>query len=80
VRVSKLQIVILILACAAGAFGFISAFSEIPSPVVTNGPDFGSIEGVGREMLSDYLYPFEVISLVLLAAIVGVVLLAKKVI
>jgi NADH:ubiquinone oxidoreductase subunit 6 (subunit J) len=31
-------------------------------------------------MLSGYLYPFEVISLILLVAIVGVVLLAKKVI
>jgi len=31
-------------------------------------------------MLSDFVYPFEVISLILLVAIVGVVLLAKKVI
>jgi NADH-quinone oxidoreductase subunit J len=80
VRVSKLQIVILAVVCAAGAFGFISVFSQIPTTVVTHTAAFGSIEGVGREMLSDYLYPFEVISLVLLAAIVGVVLLAKKVI
>ena len=79
-RVTKLQIVILLVVCAAGAFGFVNVLSEIPSPVVTSSPDFGSIEGVGKEMLSDYLYPFEVISLVLLAAIVGVVLLAKKVI
>jgi NADH:ubiquinone oxidoreductase subunit 6 (subunit J) len=35
---------------------------------------------VGRSMLSDFVYPFEVISLILLVAIVGVVLLAKKVI
>jgi len=40
----------------------------------------GSIEGVGKLMLGDYLYPFEVISVLLLVAIVGVVLLAKKVI
>ena len=31
-------------------------------------------------MLGDYLYPFEVISVLLLVAVVGVVLLAKKVI
>jgi len=31
-------------------------------------------------MLTDFVYPFEVISLILLVAIVGVVLLAKKVI
>ncbi len=79
-RVSKLQIVVLLLVCAACAAGFIGVFAGIPSPAVTPSPEFGSIEGVGREMLGDYLYPFEVISLVLLAAIVGVVLLAKKVI
>jgi NADH:ubiquinone oxidoreductase subunit 6 (subunit J) len=38
------------------------------------------MEAVGRSMLSDFVYPFEVISLILLVAIVGVVLLAKKVI
>jgi len=31
-------------------------------------------------MLSDFVYPFEVISLILLVAVVGVVLLAKRVI
>ena len=79
-RVSKPQILILLIICAACAAGFIGVFSEIPSPDVYTSGDFGSIEGVGREMLSDYLYPFEVISLVLLVAIAGVVLLAKKVI
>jgi NADH:ubiquinone oxidoreductase subunit 6 (subunit J) len=38
------------------------------------------MEAVGRSMLSGFIYPFEVISLILLVAIVGVVLLAKKVI
>ncbi len=40
--------------------------------------DFGSIEAVGRTILGPYLYAFEVISLVLLVAVVGVVLLAKR--
>jgi NADH-quinone oxidoreductase subunit J len=79
-QVGKLQIIVLLVVCIACAVGFINVFAEIPSPVVTNGAEFGSIEGVGRAMLSNYLYPFEVISLVLLVAIVGVVLLAKKVI
>ena len=42
--------------------------------------DFGNIEQVGELMLSAYLYPFEIISVLLLVAVVGVVLLAKKVI
>jgi NADH-quinone oxidoreductase subunit J len=79
-HVGKPQVLILLVLCAACAAGFIGVFSQIPTPEVVTGAEFGSIEAVGREMLSDYLYPFEVISLVLLVAIVGVVLLAKKVI
>jgi NADH-quinone oxidoreductase subunit J len=78
--VSKFQIVVLALICAACAFGFIQIFSEIPAEDVVTGPAFGNVEEVGKLMLSDFLYPFEMISVLLLAAIVGVVLLAKKVI
>ncbi len=66
--------------CAAGAVGAIRVFSMIEPARVEPTEAFGSIEAVGRLMLSGYLYPFEVISLILLVAIVGVVLLAKKVI
>ncbi|HEX5133724.1 MAG TPA: NADH-quinone oxidoreductase subunit J [Candidatus Krumholzibacteria bacterium] len=66
--------------CAAGAFGAIKVFSGLQPPAVDMAADFGSIEAVGRLMLSDFIYPFEVISLILLVAVVGVVLLAKKVI
>ena len=34
-------------------------------------PGFGNIESVGRSMLSDFVYPFEVISLILLVAVVA---------
>lgn len=78
--VSKIQVVLLAIICAACALGFIQVFSEIPSAEVATAPDFGSIEGVGALMLSEYLYPFELISVLLLVAVVGVVLLAKKVI
>jgi len=78
--VSKFQVVVLAVICAACAFGFIQVFSEIPAADVATSPEFGSVESVGRLMLSDFLYPFELISVLLLVAIVGVVLLAKKVI
>jgi NADH-quinone oxidoreductase subunit J len=78
--VSKFQIVVLALICAACAFSFIGVFAHIPTAEVAVQTDFGSVEGVGKLMLRDYLYPFEVISVLLLVAIVGVVLLAKKVI
>ena len=78
--VGKFQVVFLALICAACAYGFIRVFSYLPGEEVATPAGFGSIEGVGRMMLSNYLYPFEVISVLLLVAIVGVVLLAKKVI
>jgi NADH-quinone oxidoreductase subunit J len=38
----------------------------------------GGIEAVGRLLFTDYLFPFEVTSFLLLAAIVGVLTLAKR--
>jgi len=38
----------------------------------------GTIEFIGRELFSNYLFPFEAISLLLLAAIIGAVILAKR--
>ena len=66
--------------CAVAAFGAIRIFGDIEPAGVEMAADFGSMESVGRSMLSDFVYPFEVISLILLVAVVGVVLLAKKVI
>ena len=66
--------------CALGAFGAIQVFGDVDPGQVELAAGFGNIESVGRSMLSDFVYPFEVISLILLVAVVGVVLLAKKVI
>jgi NADH-quinone oxidoreductase subunit J len=41
-------------------------------------PDFGTAGAVGREVFGRFFYPFEVISLLLVAAMIGAVLLAKK--
>jgi NADH-quinone oxidoreductase subunit J len=64
--------------CAVAAFGAVQVFGDISPTKVEMATDFGAIEPVGRLMLTDFLYPFEVISLILLVAVVGVVLLAKK--
>jgi NADH-quinone oxidoreductase subunit J len=44
--------------------------------VLTN--DFGSIFTVGEKVFSDYLFPFEMLSLLLLAAVVGALVLSKR--
>lgn len=40
--------------------------------------DFGSPQNVGLTLFSDYLFPFEVVSVLLLIGIVGSILLAKR--
>ena len=40
--------------------------------------DFGSVKEVGRVLYTEYLLPFEMISLLLLAAIIGAVVLTRK--
>jgi NADH-quinone oxidoreductase subunit J len=42
------------------------------------GEDFGTTKAVGRMLFTDYLLPFEIASVLLLAAIVGAVILAKR--
>ena len=43
-----------------------------------NSVSIGTVESIGREMFTRYLFPFEVTSMILLAAIVGAVVLAKR--
>jgi NADH-quinone oxidoreductase subunit J len=38
----------------------------------------GTVEAIGKSLFTQYLFPFEVTSLLLLAAMVGVIVLAKK--
>jgi len=78
--VGWMRVLLAAAVCAVAAFGAIQIFSSVRPMAVEVAPAFGDMETVGRAMLSDFVYPFEVISLILLVAIVGVVLLAKKVI
>jgi len=41
-------------------------------------PDFGSAERIGELLFTNYLFPFEVTSILLLIAIVGAILLARR--
>jgi NADH-quinone oxidoreductase subunit J len=38
----------------------------------------GTIDAVGKALFTDYVFPFEMVSLVLLAAVVGAVVLTKR--
>lgn len=47
-------------------------------PAAAVAADFGSPAAVGSILYSDYLLPFEVISVLLLVAMIGVIVLTKK--
>lgn len=50
-----------------------------PGETGLRGPDeIGTVEFIGSALFSTYLLPFELTSIVLLAAMVGVIVLAKK--
>jgi NADH-quinone oxidoreductase subunit J len=58
-----------------------SAFHPSPRPPGTPasaGVPPGGVESLGRLLFSDYLLPFEITSVLLLAALVGVLVLAKR--
>ena len=44
----------------------------------TSGEDFQSIKVLGKVLLNEYMFPFEFISILLLVAMIGTVLLNKK--
>ena len=49
-----------------------------PARVVAEDPSFGSLSAVGTALFGPFALPFEMASLVLLAAIVGAVVLARR--
>lgn len=59
---------------AAGAELLQGAFTE----AATLSPEFGSVRMVGRVLLTDHVLAFEFVSLLLLSAIVGLVVLARQ--
>jgi NADH-quinone oxidoreductase subunit J len=49
---------------------------EVKAPVAV-APEWGNVNTVGKLLFSDYLFPFEAISLLLLCAIVGAVVVSR---
>lgn len=52
--------------------------SKIPSKEISLDPDFGGVQSIGKALFTDYLLPFELTSVLLLVAMVGAIVLAKK--
>lgn len=57
--------------------GSVKALS-ISDPVILKNPEIGLVKNLGKVLFSDFLLPFEISSILLLSAMVGAVLLAKR--
>jgi NADH-quinone oxidoreductase subunit J len=55
-------------------FGFLGKF-----PVINQAAEqLGTVEAIGNDLYTTYSFPFELVSFILLAAIIGAIVLAKK--
>jgi NADH-quinone oxidoreductase subunit J len=61
-----------------GLFGWVCASSPSPLPQPQTPTLEGSTIPLGTLLFTQYLLPFEIVSVILLVAMVGVVLLSKK--
>jgi NADH-quinone oxidoreductase subunit J len=50
----------------------------ISNPVLLKNPDLGLVKNLGKVLFNEFLLPFEISSVLLLSAMVGAVLLAKR--
>jgi len=72
-----------VLAVVGVGFGLVSAFRALPEEALswTNDPSrvaqFGTVKQLGAVLYTQWLFPFEAVSLLLLVAIVGAVVVAK---
>jgi NADH-quinone oxidoreductase subunit J len=51
---------------------------EVSDPLILKSPDIGLVGNLGKVLFNEFLLPFGISSLLLLTAMVGAVLLAKK--
>ena len=67
-----------LLAVALGVLLVRVLWRSVTVGFATPAPGFGTVASVGRELFGTFFYPFEAISLLLVAAMVGAVLLSKR--
>ncbi len=65
---------------AAGGLGFaaVAWLAQVETPASPEGPPLGSLSDVGMALFGPFALPFELTSLILLAAIVGAVVLVRR--
>ncbi|MDX2248275.1 MAG: NADH-quinone oxidoreductase subunit J [Bacteroidia bacterium] len=56
----------------------IYVFRSFADKEVNNDFTFGKVESIGEKMMTDFLFPFEMISVILIAALIGAIVVARK--
>jgi NADH-quinone oxidoreductase subunit J len=75
------KLIALILAIAAFVEILVGVWLPLgiaPTMIPVRATQIGTVEFIGKVLYTDYLLPFEITSVLLLAALVGVIVLAKK--
>ena len=67
----------LLLFSTLGITAFFGFMGKLKAPSI-NAETQGTIESIGRELYTTYSFPFELVSFVLIAAIVGAIVLAQR--
>ena len=70
-----LFVVLIIFGFLAG-IGFKKGLSSVQAVAIEG--NFGTVQGVGEMLFKDYLLPFELTSVLIVVAILGVVVIAKR--
>ncbi len=55
-----------------------TSWNILPPPNYDRATEIGTVEYIGHQLFTAYLFPFEVTSILLLVAIVGAIVLAKR--
>jgi len=77
-RVSKIIIAVILFVEMVFIFKQIAMPQKVGAQAAAVADDFGSVEMVASHLFREYLFPFELTSILLLVAIVGAVIMAKK--
>lgn len=80
VKYLKLVTPLLFIALLAEVFFVARSVTTATPPLVTKAgePPYGTVEAIGEAMFSSYLFPFEAVSVLILMAMVGSLMLARK--
>ncbi|MEP7235613.1 MAG: NADH-quinone oxidoreductase subunit J [Ignavibacteriota bacterium] len=57
---------------------FIANRDKLPQTLDTRSLELGTVESIGTKLYTSYAFPFEMASIILIAAAVGAIVLAKK--